>query len=470
LQLALASILGVLEELNEQKSPDLAALIHFRFADILQHMGYYYPSLYYYETAMEIYVQLENPIAAADCLLHLSRLHSLIGNYELAIWYADQGTAFMSNLKHHEGIVDGYTALGIAYRAWAVYAGLRGAPGTLLQHYQQARFYLEAATKQAELLDCRRLIPEILKELSLTLRYESNLVTHNKDAYEKMLEDSQRYLDEATRRYQIRPERKHSPRQIAELYQLRGHVFRKLASRQIHEHQEKRQALVDIAFKEFNEALKFAKLSNDYVIMAGTYLTFIEMLYVNNWADPKPTQYYDSLALQFQHETNLYQHFRQRETRFADLHALGEEFKSIDDRLINHINQTLEADELFKIPDGLRHYFGRIEMILANVALWSKNPDATIEHCALAAGYFARSSRAVYNVKHMLRQIRYFLDGNMNMPKNAAKQMLDYWEDDKKIEEIYPDLLALCRAYRYIQVYVDSSYNIRQDSFEIDAN
>lgn len=469
LQITLATMLGILDKLDAQIAPDIAALANFRFGDILQHMGYYYPALHYFEEAMEHYVQLENPIAAADCLLRLSRLHSLIGNYELAIWYADQGTTFMNNLKHHEGIVDGYTALGIAYRAWAVYAGLRGAPGTLLQHYQQARHYLETATKQAELLDCRRLIPEILKELSLTLRYESNLVSHNDDAYKEILKDSERYLDDALRRYQNRPQRKHSPRQFAELHQLRGHVFRKLAARQINEDDEKRQELVEIAFEIFADALKFAKQSNDYIIIAGTYLTLIEMLYVNNWAEPKPTPYYNSLELQFQHETNLYQHFRQHDTRFADFLALGDEFNAIEDNLINRINQTLDADELFKIPDGLRHYFGRIEMIFANVALWSGSPEKTIDRCASAAKYFARSSRAVYNVKHMLRQIRYYLDNNTKMPTDTAERLYLHWENDKKIQEIYPDLLALCRAYRYIHTYIDVSYDKMQERFELDA-
>jgi hypothetical protein len=468
LKKALLTILEVLSQLDKQNSLHLVALVNFRFGDILQHMGYYHPSRDYFTTAMQLYVQLENPIAAADCLLRLSRLHSLIGDYELGIWYADQGTAFMYNLKHDEGIIEGYTALGIAYRSWAVYASLRGAPGTLLQHYQHVRHYLDTANKQAQDRRCYRFIPEILKEISLTLRYESNIVAYNRIAYDGMLAESWRYLAEATRRYEAMPEHKRSPRQMAELYQLRGHVYRKLAAWQYKQNPEKHKALVDLAFEEFEQALKYGKQSNDYVIIAGTYLTLIEMLYVNSWADPEPTSNYAQLKLQFRHETDLYQHFRQNDSHFSELYTLREEFQAMPDDLFGQLHQTLAADDLLKIPDGLRHYFGRIEMIFANVAAWGGYPDAAIEHCANAGRYFARSSRAVYNVKHMLRQIRHFLDDTQAMPPDMAQKLLNFWADDPIIEEVYPDLLALCRAYRYIQEYVDASYDTKRLSLEVD--
>ena len=69
----------------------------------------------------------------------------------------------------------------------------------------------------------------------------------------------------------------------------------------------------------------------------------------------------------------------------------------------------------------------------------------------------------------MLRQIRHFLDNNTNMPADTAERLFNQWKNDKQIQVIYPDLLAVCRAYRYIQAYIDKSYDIMQESVEVDA-
>lgn len=335
---------------------------------------------------------------------------------------------------------------GQVYRAWGGVSVERGAPGLVDELYSHALKVFQSAVEHSPPDSDHHREAEL--ERLLTVGYWSNVARWDEKELARLQQAQQRLLQLKTQLGQYHQSRLQADTTLARFFMKHAHKLAQIENKDINQYfRHTREVLL--------ASLEHGRQRNIPYLVIGGLSRLIELDYLRS-LDHTDTEIHKTVVPA---GTGLsaYQYLQQKDRNMQELMSLRE--KMMTGFAVGDVTDTLgiKFDFGSMVPEGFRHYYGRVELVSGALAQWSGALDAAIAHYSEAGKLIANSAYSIFNVNLLLSFIttRFLeLRNDFRTQEKWANTLLASWEQDEAIAHYYTDLIEFCRLQKRLALLV----------------